>query len=90
LRCCQPPRLAIFDHCQQNFAVQTNREITNKDPIEYQPKIVKKQGEDVLTAQLVPLDSTLWEMDNYEKFLEVRRSSLIDAMNTFMEAKCAE
>ena len=67
----------------------TNREITNKDPIEYLPKIVKKQGEDVLTAQLVPLDPTLWEMDNYEKFLEVRRSSLIDAMNTFMEIKCS-
>ena len=50
---------------------------------------MKKQGEDVLTAQLVPLDPTLWEMDNYEKFLEVRRSSLIDAMNTFMETKCA-
>jgi hypothetical protein len=68
----------------------TNREITNKDPIDYLPKIVRKQGEEVLTAQLVPLDPELWEIKNYEKFLEVRRAELITAMNEFIEKKCAE
>jgi hypothetical protein len=68
----------------------TNREITNKDPIDYFPKIVKKQGEEVLTAQLVPLDPELWEIKNYEKFLEVRRAELITAMNGFIEKKCAD
>jgi hypothetical protein len=68
----------------------TNREITNKDPVDYLPKIIKKQGEEVLTAQLVPLDTNLWEMDNYEQFLEYRRAALIEAMNAFINAKCAE
>lgn len=68
----------------------TNREITNKDPIDYLPKIVKKQGEEVLAAQLVPLDTNLWEMNNYEQFLEYRRAALIEAMNSFIHAKCAE
>jgi len=68
----------------------TNREITNKDPIEYLPKIVKKQGEEALSAQLVPLEPELWEMKNYETFLEVRRAALIAAMNEFIEKKCSE
>lgn len=67
----------------------TNREITNKDPIDYLPNIIKKQGEEVLSAQLVPVDPTLWEMSNYEKFLEVRRAALVNAINKFIEDKCA-
>jgi len=68
----------------------TNREITNKDPSDYLPKIIKKQGEEVLTAQLVPIDPKLWEIQNYEQFLEFRRAALVEAMNKFIEKKCSD
>jgi hypothetical protein len=38
----------------------------------------------------VPLDAELWEMKNYETFLEVRRAALITAMNEFIEKRCSE
>jgi hypothetical protein len=38
----------------------------------------------------VPLEPKLWEIENYETFLEVRRAALVSAMNEFIEKKCSE
>lgn len=65
----------------------TNREITNKDPIVYLPKIIKTQTAAALETQLVPNDPQIWEMSNYREFLEYRRAALVKAMNQFIAAK---
>lgn len=65
----------------------TNREITNKDPIVYLPKIIKTQTAAALELQLVPNDPQIWEMSKYRDFLEYRRAALVKAMNQFIAAK---
>ena len=37
-----------------------------------------------LSLQLIPEDPTLWELDNYEQFLQARRTILADALNDFL------
>lgn len=65
---------------------KTNRRITNKEPIEYLEKeVVEKRGEDALTSQLIPLDKTLWEIPNYQEFLNNRRKAIAVAINDFMK-----
>lgn len=65
---------------------KTNREITNKKPIDYLEKeIIAKRGEDALTTQLVTIDKNLWEIENYRDFLVDRRTKIAEAINKFME-----
>ncbi|QQS60478.1 DUF262 domain-containing protein [Candidatus Falkowbacteria bacterium] len=64
---------------------KTNRYITNKQPIEYLEKeVLEKQGEDTLTSQLIPLDKSLWEIDNYKDFLVWRREKIAESINNFI------
>ena len=64
---------------------KTNRQITNKEPINYLDKeVVAKRGEEALTSQLIPLDKKLWEINNYQQFLNYRRNAISDAINDFM------
>lgn len=67
---------------------QTNRRISNKQPVTYLASIVKEQGQQALDAQLVPNDPELLKLENYREFLRVRRKSLADRMNDFIK-KCA-
>lgn len=66
---------------------QTNRRISNKQASSYLPDIVAKQGVAALEAQCVPTDSELWELDNYRRFLQVRREALATCMNAFIAKK---
>jgi hypothetical protein len=66
---------------------QTNRRISNKDPVDYLSKIVENQGRAALEAQQVPLDTELWKMDHYRQFLQVRREALAQRMNEFIRGK---
>lgn len=63
---------------------RTNRRISAKNPVEYLEAIVKERGEEALKAQFVPLDRDLWKIENYRKFLEVRRKLLVDHINLFL------
>ena len=38
-----------------------------------------------LDLQCIPTDQELWQIDNYEKFLEVRRALLASHINTFLD-----
>ena len=38
-----------------------------------------------LEKQCIPLDQTLWEIDNYEKFLSARRQLLAERLNNFLQ-----
>lgn len=65
---------------------KTNRQITNKEPINYLDKeVVAKSGEEALISQLIPLDKKMWEIDNYQEFLNYRRKAIGDAINEFMK-----
>jgi len=65
---------------------KTNRQITNKEPIKYlELEVVKNRGEEALTTQLIPVDRSLWELDNYKQFLEWRRIAVAEAINSFMK-----
>lgn len=66
---------------------QTNRRISNKDATDYLAEIVAKQGEQALTSQCVPLDSSLWSTDRYRDFLKSRREALAERMNCFVKEK---
>jgi hypothetical protein len=66
---------------------KANRQILNNPPSDYFPKhVLPTRGNDALTSQLVPLEPTLWQMDNYRGFLGRRRQSIADAINGFMNA----
>jgi len=65
---------------------KTNRQITNKEPIQYLEKeVIAKRGEEALTSQLIPLDKKLWELANYREFLSSRRKAIAEAINEFMK-----
>ena len=65
---------------------KTNRQITNKEPIQYLEKeVIAKRGEEALTSQLIPLDKNLWELKNYREFLTFRRKAIAEAINEFMK-----
>lgn len=66
---------------------QTNRRISNKEPDEYLPDIVKKQGRATLESQRVPISPELWKLDNYRLFLVARREALAQCMNDFIRDK---
>lgn len=64
---------------------KTNRQITNKEPINYLDKeVVAKRGEESLVSQLIPLDKKMWEIDNYLEFLNYRRNAIANVINEFM------
>jgi len=65
---------------------KTNRQITNKEPVQYLEKeVIAKRGEEALTSQLIPLDKKLWELANYREFLSFRRKAIAEAINEFMK-----
>jgi len=61
-----------------------NRSKSAMKPNDYLAKVYD-DFPDSLRLQCIPADSTLWEMDQYEQFLVVRRKVLATEMNTFLE-----
>ena len=64
---------------------QTNRRLSNAKPEDYLPGIIKTQGPEALESQLVSVDPDLWKLERYRDFLALRRKSLAEAMNCFIE-----
>jgi hypothetical protein len=65
---------------------RTNRKISARAPSDYLPRIISKQGDAVLSAQCVPLDPKLWEIDRYPDFLAERRKLLASRVNEYVGA----
>jgi hypothetical protein len=63
---------------------RTNRRISNKEPADYLPDVVADRGEEALTLQGVPLDRSLWKVENYGRFIENRRTVLARTVNEFI------
>jgi hypothetical protein len=63
---------------------QTNRRISNKEATQYLEDVVAKQGLAALESQCVPTDRTLWATESYRAFLKLRRETLTQRMNAFI------
>lgn len=46
---------------------------------------VKKEFPNALKLQSIPEDEKLWEVENYEKFLEARRETLANELNNYLK-----
>ncbi len=64
---------------------ETNLKVSNKDPSEYIPKIIKRQP-GALESHWMPMDPSLWKIENYLAFLEERRKLLASAANGFLDS----
>ena len=59
--------------------------ISNKEPKKYLVEVVDKPGEEILDHHNLPEDTELWELDNYQEFLNFRRKQLVKTINGFIE-----
>jgi hypothetical protein len=66
---------------------QTNRRLGRKQPSDYLPEIIERQGNGALEAQLVPTDMSLLKVEDYRDFLKTRREALAACMNEFIRKK---
>ena len=64
---------------------KTNRNISNKLPSIYLEEIITKRGQSVYGDNHIPEDKLLWEIANFNSFLEYRRRLLVNEINTFIE-----
>ena len=60
-----------------------NRTKSNREAKDYLAE-VKHNFPDALDGQSIPIDTRLWELENYEQFLQVRRDLLATQMNEFL------
>ena len=60
-----------------------NYQISDKKPSDYLHE-VEKQYPEALNQQFIPMDSSLWEVDKYEDFLEKRRALIAEEINAFI------
>lgn len=65
----------------------TNIKISNNEPVTYLEKIIETHGESILKPHCIPLDKTLWALDNYDAFLDVRRRNIVEIIKNYIEDK---
>jgi len=63
---------------------ETNLSIGNKKPTEYVPELEGKNP-GVMESHWMPMEPDLWEIDEYDRFLEARRILLAKAANDFLD-----
>lgn len=63
---------------------KANLKASNNLPSVYLPQVLEKYPS-ALKGQFVPEDPRLWEIENYDAFLEERRKLLADGINEFMQ-----
>jgi hypothetical protein len=63
---------------------RTNRSISAKQPKDYLPTVIAKQGEEALVSQCVPLDRNLWTVDRFQDFMAARRMLLAERVNAYL------
>lgn len=63
---------------------ETNLTVGNKKPAEYIPEQEAKHP-GVMESHWMPMDPDLWQIEDYDRFLEARRSLLAKAANSFLD-----
>ncbi len=61
----------------------TNRKISDKEPSQYIPELRSKIGEKPFSAQCIPLDHNLLDVESYKEFIAKRRQLICDRINMF-------
>lgn len=70
-----------------NFAFiggRTNRTISSKEPLQYFPDLIAKQGVASFSAQVIPTDEPLLAVTAYPDFLKERRQRIADRVNQYL------
>ena len=63
---------------------KTNRQISNKPPSAYFPKLIEKSGLEPFKSQCIPTDPELLELETYKEFLQKRREWIAKGLNEFL------
>jgi hypothetical protein len=63
---------------------KTNRQISDKAPKDYFPKLLEKNGEAAFGVQCIPTDPLLLSVERYKEFLVERRRQIATRLNTFL------
>lgn len=71
------------------LTAETNVDISNRPPEEYLPE-VEERYPGTLSRQCIPMDPYLWRTERYGDFLEARRRSLAQAINSLMAGLITE
>lgn len=66
---------------------KTNRQISDKSPIEYFPNLIQNAGLQTFEAQCIPVHNELLEVSSYKEFLKERRKQIVTRINKFIEDK---
>ncbi len=66
------------------LTAETNREISDGDPLEYLPRYLDRHP-DAVASHWMPMEPELWKVENYPAFLEARRKLLAAAANEFFD-----
>lgn len=73
---------AIANFCF--LAKESNVKISDRLPSHYLAEVDNKHPR-ALKSQWIPLERDLWELHNYEEFLDIRRELLAEATNNLLE-----
>lgn len=60
---------------------RANRSISNSYPFEY----FKTIDNEKLKKQFVPIDKNLWKLNDFKKFIEMRRKKIVSEVNSFLK-----
>ena len=71
------------------LTVVANRRKSAKLAVDYL-KDINEKSPGALQKQCIPMDESLWEIDNYERFLVARRQVLADSLNTYLNELAIE
>lgn len=63
---------------------RTNRQISDKSPVQYFPSIIEKSGPSAFEAQCIPTDPALLGTETYKAFLAERRRVVSRRLNEFI------
>ena len=63
---------------------KTNRQISDKPPVQYFPGMIEKSGLAAFDAQCIPTDGGMLSIDAYKRFLQQRRELVARRLNEFL------
>jgi hypothetical protein len=66
------------------IAGKTNRQISDKPPVQYFPPMIEKSGLAAFEAQCIPTDAALLGVEGYKAFLQQRRALVANRLNEFL------
>lgn len=66
------------------IAGKTNRQINDKPPKQYFPPMIEKSGLAAFDAQCIPTDPSLLGVEDYDAFLQRRRTLVAQRLNQFL------